>query len=275
MPDTIKKLLVLFILLFFFPETGKAFVPETPHLLYLVCDKLGAPEGIEIYQTKKILNYLDEGAPFKEQKEKLSISYPQKLRLQHLTDEPADFSVESEFRYIRVTDDQTAGNEKPLLDFYTDLLLYRTYDLLLIQLEKAGIDTGSVSLQRLNEQIFWVIGDVSSRSITSPALWIEKDSFLPSRYIARKNGSRVEIVYGNWQKIGKSFYPFVIHIFHNNRLAEMIDVNRTERAAGFPVDMFDIDLILESYKTKGPEGQEDHGKPFIEKIKNYFENLKQ
>ena len=243
------SIFILFSLLF--TGTGQAFIPEAPHLLYLVISKIKRPVGIEARQTRTILNYQDSGPPYIELEEKLLFAYPDKLRIQVLSQDLASFSVESDFEFVKIIDGALFSSDKSLIDLYSDILLYRDHETLLNQLDLWGIDTTKVSFQRYNDTICYVIGgpleENQGNNFNFPGLWIEKDTFLPIKYVVEKNGKRVEFFYKNWQKISKTMYPMQIHIFLDNRLFAMINLNNVHLRSGFLPILFDINTIISLY----------------------------
>ncbi len=263
---TKKLVLSIFIIsLFLFSGTGHAFVPEAPHLLYLVINKIKQPVGIEVWQSRKLLNYQDSGQAYFEFEEKLIYSYPNQLRSQIISESMANFSVESDFEFIKVAEGIITSHDKSMIDLYSDVLLYRDHETLLNQLALSGIDTTKISFQRYNETICYVIGtppeQTREKNSEFPGLWIEKDTFLPLRYLVEKNGKRVEFFYKNWQKVSKTFYPMLVHIFLDNRLVSILNVNNFDLRSGFLPVLFDIDNIVNIY----PEDNHADGKEKNEK----------
>lgn len=239
--------------------TAEAFVPRTPHLLHLVIQKIKQPVGIQAYQTKKILNYKDTGKGFTQLEEKLIYAYPNRLRSDIVSDTVTSFSVESDFRFVKVMEGVIVSHEKSLLDLYTDILLYRDPESLLNQLDLAGIDTTTVSLQRYNDTICYVIGSpftlTGTREKGKPyaGLWIEKDSFFPVKYVVEKNGWLVEFFYNNWQRVSRTWYPMQVSIFLDNQLFAMVHVRSFDLKSGFSSSLFDIEYIDRLYPENGPD----------------------
>ncbi len=244
---------VMLFTLLLFSGTSQAFLPKAEHLLYLVIKKIKQPVGIEAWQTRKILNYQNPdqnfielnqaliepdqnfiklNQDFIEFEEKLLYSFPNHLRTEIISQSIESFSVESDFEFIKIADgvikSQEKSQEKPIVEMYSDILLYRDHETLLNQLDLQGIDTTQVSFQRYRGTIYWVIGKPlkKNQEIDSDfsGLWIEKDTFLPFRYIIKKNDKKVEFFYQNWHKVSKTFYPMQVYIFLDNRLYATIDV---------------------------------------------------
>jgi hypothetical protein len=171
-----KKFLILFFLLFSFllAGTSSAFVPQAPHLLHLVMQKIKQPVGIEAFQIRKFFNYENSENIYVELEEKLIYLYPNQLRSQILSEATTNFYVESDFEYIKISDGAVVSRDKPLVEQYTDILLYRDYETLLTQLALSGIDTSKVSFQRYDNKICYVIGRSQEKGKNFPGLWIER-----------------------------------------------------------------------------------------------------
>ena len=274
-----KRLFFTFLTLFFILTSGmsEAFVPQAPHLLYLVMKKIRQPVGIEAFQTRKILNYSDTGKGVVALEEKLYFLYPHQFRSEIISDIMTGFRVESDFKFLKVMNGLIISHEKSLVDLYTDILLYRDYESLLNQLVLAGVDTTKVSFQRVNDTICYVIGRSLEKHKPYAGLWIEKDTFLPIKYVVKKNGWLAEFFYNNWQRVSKTWYPMQISIFLDNQLSAMINVKNFNLKSEFSPSLFDIDHIERSYPVNdsgSPEGnarQVDELEKRIEDFKKLYE----
>jgi hypothetical protein len=258
-----KRLLLPLFLLFSFllSGTSAAFVPQAPHLLYLVMQKIKQPVGIEAFQTKKFFNYENSEDIYVELEEKLIYLYPNQLRSQILSEDTTNFYVESDFEYIKISDGAVSSFDKPLVEQYTDILIYRDHETLLTQLALSGIDTSKVSFQRYDDKICYVIGRSQEKGENFPGLWIEKETFLPVKYVIEKDSQRVEILYYNWQKVSRTMYPMQIYIFFNDKFFAMIDVKTFDLRSDFSPALFNIDLIESLYPQKKPVNElENHVK---------------
>ncbi|WP_457553624.1 hypothetical protein [Desulfobacula sp.] len=257
-----KRVCLIFSVLFFILLSGmcEAFVPQAPHLLNLVIKKIKRPVGIEAYQTKKILNYKDTEKEFLELKEKLYFLYPNRLRSDIVSDTRTSFSVESDFKFVKVMDGIIVSHDKPLVDMYTDILLYRDHESLLTQLNLAGIDTSKVSFQRYKDTICYVIGRPLEKGKPFAGLWIEKDTFLPLKYVVKKDGMLVEFFYYNWQQFSKTFYPMQVSVFLENQLFAMVNVKSIELKSGFSLSLFDIEHIDRLYSINDSDSLDENSR---------------
>ncbi|MCP3874939.1 MAG: outer membrane lipoprotein-sorting protein [Desulfobacteraceae bacterium] len=270
----IRFRLVFFILFFILmSDVGQAFVPQAPHLLYLVIEKIKQPVGIKAYQTKMVLNYEDTQTSYTELEETLYFRYPNQFRSEITSDSIAGFSVESDFEFIKVLDGVTVSQDKSPVDLYTDILLYRDHESLISQLIIAGIDTTKVSFQRYNDIICYVIGRSFEKNKPYAGLWIEKDTFLPKKYVVEKNGWIVEFLYSNWQRVSKTWYPMQTSIFLDNKLFAIVNVENFELTSQISPSLFDIDHIKQLYPNNNP-GSFDENDKQVDELDKRIEEFK-
>jgi len=227
------------------PALAEAFIPEPAHLMYLVCEKIRQPAGLEVHQTVKILDFNSSEKPVVNIEEKLLFLFPDRLRTEIVSGPCKGFSLESPAGFLKVEDGRIVSHEKSPADRYTDIVLYRNYEAMLSCLAGAGIDVSMVSMQRYHGKICYVLG-VSSAGDDGPGLWIEKDSFLPLRYVIYKNRQKLEIFYDHWQNTGRAWYPAKISIFSDDRLFSVIDAVRVYLKSGFSSSLFDPDRVRRS-----------------------------
>lgn len=277
-----KKKFVLFLAVIGFlavVSQAWAFIPVTPHLLHLVVQKIKQPEGLGVSQSRTILGEEGESAHVVTLEEELLHAFPGKLRSEIVTDSGTQFYVVSDSRFVRVVDGVVTAVEKTPVDYYADLLLYRDHESLLKLLVDSGVDTQTVSLQRLDKRICYFIGSLDPPGEDAVGLWIEKDSFFPVQYVIRKNGWRLTFVYDNWQRVSRSWYPGKINVLVDGHAFADIRVNRIELKSGLPLTLFDVDEILGQYPIKNkmeeyPEktrGQVDELDRQIEDFKKIYE----
>ncbi len=224
-------LAVIFVLL---PGAGSAFVFDAPHLLYRVAEKIKEPIGISVDQVRRQMNPEHAVSSFDDLEEKLVFSFPGRFRSQVVSGPMTGMTVQNDTGFVKVVDGQPAARAKSLEDHYWDILLYRDYERLLDQLEQVGIDTRTVSFQRYNGRVCYVIGDARGSG-----LWIEKETFFPIKYVIEKEGRAAEFFYDNWQRVSKTWYPLAGSIFISNQLLCLINVTHWELESRIDPSLFD------------------------------------
>lgn len=260
--------LIFFIVVFILmPGAGEAFIPQAPHLLHLVIQKIKQPVGIEAYQTKTILSHTGNQEDSHDINEKLIYVFPNQLRSQIISDSQTGFCVESDYKFIKVMNSRVVSVEKSPMDLYTDILLYRDHETLLKQLDSAGVDTQSVSFQRYEGIICYLIGTPES------GLWIDKETFLPVKYVVKKNDWVVEFVYGNWQRMSKTWYPMTGSIYLDKQLFATIAVKNFILKSQKDTALFDFEQIKLMYPENEVDSSPEKGLR-VDELDKSLENFK-
>ncbi len=248
-----KFLLIIFIALlavFFFSQVY-AFVPKGKHIIQLSVDTIVEPTGIKVKQKRKI--YLD---PEDQMEKKISVleinetlwlSYPGKLRSEGESGNHNMICVESRGQFIKIIDEFLESKEKPLTDFYTDILLYRKAGSLEKELILSGVDVNQSSLKRYKGMIYFVVGVPASADNLTSSFWVEKDTLFPGRYTIFQNGLFVDILYKDWQKVSRTWYPMKIMIFLDNKLVSEIFVDKFKLTSHFKKNFFNIKRLIDIY----------------------------
>jgi len=229
------------------PGSGEAYVPQAPHLLHLVVQKIKQPAGIEAHQIKTVMGQEGSEEKSSEIEEKLIYVFPNQLRSRIMSEAQTGFTVESNFKFIKVINGQVVSREKSVVDLYTDILLYRDHESLLKQLDSAGVETQKVSFQRYEGTICYLIGTLES------GLWIDKETFFPVRYVVKKNNWTVEFAYTDWQRQSKTWYPMSGGIYIDKRLLVTIAVKSFDLKSQVSSEMFNLEKIKQMY----PENDQD------------------
>lgn len=257
-------------------RAGEAFVPKTPHLLYMVIQKIKQPVGIEAYQTRKIVNYTETVEPYVEFEEKLIYAFPGRFRSEMMSQNISSFSIEAMEQFVKVVDGMVVSRDKSLLEFYVDILLYRNYETLTQRLGAAGVDTHRVGMERYKDTICYVIGESEQKGQPFSGLWIEKDTFLPMKYVIINKGWAVEFLYDRWQKFSKTWYPMQTAIFLDDRLHAMVNVKSVALKLVKSDALFDIEYVIRAYPAKEsaePVEEQSRQVDELENSINDFEKL--
>lgn len=161
--------------------------------------------------------------------------------------------VVSNNRSLTIVDGNIVPPVANRFDLYKDIFLYRTREGLAERLSDLGVDVSVTSMGRFEGQIDFVIGAVYPDESVSQ-IWIDRDTFLPSRWIIRSNppqadsGSDVlEVRYLTWWKSGKSRYPSRIEFYQDDQLVRVNQIKSFRDGDVFPGDLFDIDHLRSIY----------------------------
>lgn len=258
------KHIVIFISAFLFlaiGSEGEAFVPQTPHLLHLMVQKIKEPAGLTIYQERILpeSSAAGEDVAATSVQEVLAYSFPGALRVEVNTGSRQGFYVSSDKGFVRVSHGVITARAPSPADIYTDVLLYRNHHALLQKLSGAGVTVEKVTFQRLDGRICYLIGQPPTGGAVHPGLWIEKDSFFPVRYLAKHENWLVDVRYDGWERVSRTWYPMKTLVFVNGQLFADIKVSRVELTPDFPPARFDLDRIIRQYPVQDASGQGTSG----------------
>jgi hypothetical protein len=158
---------------------------------------------------------------------------------------------------MTVIDDKIAVTAETLFDIYKDILLYRSRELLKDRLTALGVDMSVVAFGRFQDKIAFVIGAEKPEDPVSQ-VWIEKDSFLPMRWLMKADGSdaqkmSMEIRYSEWRRIDNAWYPMQVAFYQDEKPVREIKVEALRMNLTFPKDLFDIKTLKAKYVAAVPE----------------------
>ncbi len=162
--------------------------------------------------------------------------------------------------WFRVVDGVVNEGPQRAADRYRDPLQFRREGLLKKRLLDAGVDLSVTSLNRHAGRIAWVMGATASDRTVRPQFWVDKESFLPMRWILfeGKANQKVEIWYHDWFKQGNALFPRRIEFYAEGRLFREIRVESVTAGKPLSAKLFD----RSTYSRKQPaEPKEDTPAP--------------
>ena len=272
---------------FLFTGGGQAYVLQGLHLIDLMIEQLGEepslfvsqqlvfyrsvyPTEIESEETveeSQSLDYtetdlpaeqkieLDDQGPVEETMELAEILRFDLSANQFRSDAQSDDSerihVVSHNRSLTIVDGNIVPPIANRFDLYKDIFLYRTREGLAEKLLDLGVDVSVSSLGRFEGEIFFVIGAIYPDESISQ-IWIDRDTFLPSRWIIRGTGNRawtdlLEVRYLTWWKSGQSRYPSRIEFYQDDKLVRVNQLKSFRSREVFDPELFDIDHLRSVY----------------------------
>ncbi len=257
---------------------ANAYVLQGPHILELMIQKIGNPKRLHVEQKLLIhCSTLDIQTDVVELTETLSYAFPENFRSDILSEDTHKIHVVSTGESVTIMDKKISSTSETEYDYYKDILLYRSRTLLNQRLLLIGVDTSVSSLGRFQGKIVYVIGaNYPDDSVSQ--LWIEKDSFIPLRWIIinQTEGNGVEsfeLRYNNWRKSGRALYPMQIECFQGQNLVRSILVESIKPAPLFPENFFDIAYLKSIYPPLAPDINEYNDLDEIQKTLEDFNKI--
>ncbi len=254
---------VVWIGIFWFAATpAVGYVPQGPHILDLMVQKLAGAESLQVEQ-KVAIDDPDLSGAVVELDETLRFHLPGQVRSDIQHKDSHRIHVRNQERHLTVIDGMIVDENGGRFDRYQDLLLYNSRHALHKALLIHGVDVGITSLGRMEDRIVYVIGAAYPDDSASQ-LWVDKEQLLPLRWInvvsstdGNTEPERLEFLYRNWQKVDDVWYPMEIETFHNGRSIRRIHVTKVQANAVFEGELLNIAHLKTLYRKKEKAGQND------------------
>lgn len=254
----------------------QGYVLKSPHILDLMTKKIAGAERLSVSQKLIIFTKNPDNTQV-EFAETLKYIFPDKFRSEIVSEHTEKTHVVSDGVSITLADGNIVSESEKLFDLYKDILLYNERELLQKRLYQLGVDVSVSSFGLFKDKTAFVIGaEYPDKSL--PQLWIDKETFLPLRWIVKVNtdeNSLFEFRYFEWKRTNKVWYPGRIEFYKNSILMRKIDVNSITVNTVFPVELFDIEhirsLYIHTYSVDS-DNKED-GMSEVEKTIEEFNSL--
>ncbi len=237
-------------------EPVYAYLLQGPHVLDLMIAKLGKARGVWVSQTLEIYRSGAQQPPV-ELDETLRYGFPEMFRSDIETESTQRIHVLSMGDVLTIVDGKVESETETRFDLYKDILLFRARPLLIERLSHFGVDTAISSLGRYQGKIAWVVGAYYPDE-SVPQVWIDKDSFLPFRWIVTRTvgGDRkdaLEVRYLQWRKVQDTYYPLRIEFHRGDQLIRGIRANEIRLEPAFSDEVFDIAHLKSINRQETPD----------------------
>ena len=269
---------LIFIVALGFPSSSSnAYVLQGNHILHLAVKKIESRSNLSAVQTLTIYESDSNGANA-EFEETVNYNFPKQFRSDLLTGQTSKIHIFSKNEAITIFNNTISSNPESELDHYKDLLLFRNRSLLEERLALLGVDISISSLGRFQNRIFYIVG-AKYPDETLPQVWIEKETFLPTRYLLVEKSksaidSIIEFRYLSWMKTEKTWYPMRVETYVDEKLVRTIDVKSIDTNPIFKNDLFDIAHLKTLYPSVTPDPYDRNKADALEEVQQSIEDFK-
>ena len=242
----------LFFLIILLGNSAFAFLPESTSLIKFMLEKKGryynymeVPYGEQLYTEDEKSVAMDMNLYYSSSgvfKANIFFNGHKKIYMESLT------------QSISVQDGLLLSEGRPDYFMFKDILWMNDHELLKGLLDKRGCLLDHVRLDRDNDMVFFVIGELSKDKEKSAELWIDKESFLPYKYVVIKNSEKFSFVYGQWFKTKALKYPGVVNIFYGDNKIRTLKAHKVNMNFNPDRSFFNIDEFISSFKKDGHNG---------------------
>ena len=276
MPYFLRKSLAIFFCLaaLGFQHTSlNAYVLPGPFLLKLMIQNLGIAKRLLVTQ-KLVLHDDIPNMNADELSETLNFKFPETFRSDIVSEKIQRIRIVSDNSVFTVIDGKISDAPENSYDHYKDLLLFRSREILQERLSRLGVDVKVASLGRFQGNPAYVLG-AQYPDETLSQVWLDKNTFLPFRWIMTGNATQnLEVLYLDWKKLKKTWYPMRIEFFSNGNLVREIHVQNIEVNPSFRADLFDIQKLKSLYPKDAPAEPKNGGKKELDEVQKTIEEFK-
>jgi len=236
-----------FLLLFMMVSAGsaQAYLLTSSQITRQMVRKLGKPVTATIEQKEIFFrNATTEEAELENLvfDEVVRLAAPDRFHAAVTAEEKKVEQLSTFNTWFRVVDGAVIEGSERAADRYRDPLQFRRESLIEKRLTSAGVDLSATSLNRHAGRIAWVMGATASDRTVRPQFWVDKETFLPMRWIlfeGQGEKQKVEIWYHDWFKQGNAYYPKRIEFYAEGRLFREIRVENVTAGKALSAKLFD------------------------------------
>jgi hypothetical protein len=255
----LTKLLILLLSLTLsegFVRPADAHVLQGPHILELMVSRLGKAKRLLIKQKLTLHGNLpNENQPRDsvEIQETIRYAFPESFRSDILSETTQRIHIVSNGVPLTILDGKAAIEGETGFDRYKDVMLLRSRKLIEQHLVNIGVAIEISSFGRFQDKVAYIVG-AQYPDETPSQLWVQKDTFLPLRWILKtaSGDGYLEFRYLRWQKIKSIQYPMTIECYLDGRLVREIKVKSYTVEPEFPAALFDIEKLRAQYNIEAP-----------------------
>ncbi len=261
-----------------FGPVVSGYVLDGRHVIELMLDRIDLPEGLKVSQSLTLFSR-GSGNASKQLKQTDCYKMPGFFRSQIEAGDFHKIYLVSEGRSLTVVDGVIVSRSGDEVYHYHDLFSFPRRGKLVDHLRLLGLNAPLSSYGRWENKPVYVIG-ARYPDQNQPQLWVDKESFLPVRWIFREgSGSsgidRLEFRYLDWKRHAGVMYPGLVKFFKNGRLVRRIEVKSVEVNPVFPDGFFSIDRLRASCRkpesgSPGVSEQDDIDRQ-LEEFREIFE----
>jgi len=276
MPYFLRKSLAIFFCLAtlgFQHISLHAYVLPGPYLLKLMTQNLGIANRLLVTQ-KLILHDDNPDMSADELSETLKFKFPKTFRSDIVSENIQRIRIVSDRIVFTVIDGKVSDEPENSYDHYKDLILFRSREILQERLSNLGVDVKVTSFGRFQGKPAYVLG-AQYPDETPPQVWLDKKTFLPFRWIITGNATQnLEVLYLDWKKLNRTWYPMRIEFFSNGNLVREIHVQDIKVNPSFQADLFDIQQLKSLYPQDTPAEPKNGDKEELDEVQKTIDEFK-
>jgi len=256
-----------------------AYVLDGRHVIELMLDQMNLSNQLRVDQTLSLFDDRFEGGAIAV-RQRVNYRIPARFRSEIKTDNLHRIYIDAGNKSLTLVDNKVVSQSRDVALQYKELFCYHSRKALVDQLSYLGMNVALSSYGRWQQKVVFVLG-ARNPNESSPQLWVDKESFLPVRWIFQTGKSpdgpnRIEFHYEDWHQVGGSRYPRVIKQFQDERLTRKIEIHHIETNPEISDNLFNIDYLkagaTKSGSVSGEPVPEDDVDQQIREFREIFQS---
>lgn len=251
---------LLFALILCVPLSASGYILSAKFIIKMMLQANHRIHDVKIEQTATLF---DEDADHEGYKAPsvLYLKFPDSLRLDITLSYEKETVIHSNGETLTVVDGNLVSEVPDVRSVLKEFFITRSVDEVIEFLHAKHVNTERMGLGRFNGKIVYIIG-AKEWETESPQLWIEKDSFLPLRFIAEERKEDcvfiLEVRYLDYKSIGRAYrYPSVIEFYHDNNLTLRYETENVVVNTSLPDSLFHMNRISENNPHISNNGKQE------------------
>lgn len=254
-------------------------------ILEQMAKRIGAVKKMKLTQKTTLYDQKLEGGRI-DLDETLYYMTPDLFRSDISSEESRKIHLASYDKALVILDEKVVSTFESGFDHYKDIFALTDRMQLQRRLSTLGLDTSVTRLERFNGRVVYVLGKpVEPFGQLEPQLYIDKETFLPVKWIIRgteQNGEKTEpltVHYFDWKKIKRIRRPKRIEFYKNDILVKETSLSEIDFRAPVTESLFDFDTLKTEYVKKEevqtdetPAEEKDPNQTVIEGLDKIIEN---
>lgn len=235
--------LVAVVVLVSVPRTAVAYILPTQFVIKMLTDQRKGTR-VEDLSLQMTTEYVDGDAAVQE---RLYLKSPHRMRWVEESDNGRLY-VEKAGRFARGTASRVTPGKGPVPELLATFLtpaqdgLAEASKKILATLRAHGVDTGVITLGRFEGRVAFIIG-AKSWEKDKPQVWVDKDLFLPVRFMvpdSSADGALGDTRLMEWgSPVAAYWFPRVIERYRAGKLVSRSEVTEAQRNQQLPETLFD------------------------------------
>ena len=240
--------LVSLVMILSLPVSAPGYIPSAHFIIKMMLRGNQAVHDVEVEQTATLFDEYS-GEDGLQAPSKLYIKFSGSFRLDTTLPFEREILLHSDGLTLTVMNGGIVSEVPDIRCILKDFLVERSPDNILEVLHANHINTDRMGLGRFNGKIAYIIG-ANEGQTQAPQLWLDKDTFLPVRFIKeeeKEDGpSILEVRYLNYKYIDRKYrYPSVVEFYRDNKLTLRYQTRKVVVNTSIPNNLFDIQKITE------------------------------